>query len=155
MSAIHQAALGGNMQPRNDFLCRYERAGKEARTKRMLESSSPTKLPITTTGALAKRKCRSRIPRIQVSRSTSSSECSDDCEPEDCFWDPLIAAIPELRRVKETLRLSPKTRRIMAEVVIILMVSLLPIRPCLTLLVAGGRRAARNAISARPAIQQC
>ena len=36
MSAIDQAALSGNMQPRDEFLSRYERAGKEARTKRML-----------------------------------------------------------------------------------------------------------------------
>ena len=37
MSAIDQVALGGNMQPRDEFLSRYERAGKEARTKRMLD----------------------------------------------------------------------------------------------------------------------
>ena len=50
MSAIHQAALGGNMQPRNDFLCRYERAGKEARTKRMLENTAPSKQLTCKTG---------------------------------------------------------------------------------------------------------
>ena len=138
MNAIEQAALSGNMQPRNEFLARYERAGKEARTKRMLENSSPAKVATTTTAALPKRKCRSSIPRIQVSRSTSSSECSDDCESEDCFWDPLIATIPELHRARDTLCLSPKARRIMAEVVMILIVSPLPIRACVTLLVAGG-----------------
>ena len=141
MSAIYQAALGGNMQPRNEFLCRYERAGKEARTKRMLENSSPAKVASTTTAAHPKRKCRSSIPRIQVSRSTSSSECSDDYESEDCFWDQLIAAIPELRRARDKIRdpfcLSPRGRRNMAEAVMILIVRPLSIRSCLTLLAAG------------------
>ena len=142
MNAIEQAALSGNMQPRDEFLARYERAGKEARTKRMQENSSPAKVASTTTSAHPKRKCRSSIPRIQVSRSTSSSECSDDYESEeDCFWDPLIAAIPELRRARDKIRdpfcLSPRGRRNMAEAVIILIVRTLSIRSCLTLLAAG------------------
>ena len=148
MNAVQKAARDGHMRPMNDYLRRHEQAGKEARMKRSLEDSPPATLSGTTTGAPAKRKCRSTIPRIEVSHGTSSSECSNDYESEDCFWDPLIAAIPELRHARDALCLSPKTRRIMAEVVKNLIYSPPLIHGRVTLLVAGGQRTGRRAITA-------